>query len=361
MVNGQHYLAVGSYASKEEPGISIYAFDPQTALLTFVNSFTGVENPSFLTIDERRSSLYTVSETMTFADEQGGSVMAFALDARTGQLTPYNRLPTHGEFPCHLTLDSTGSWLLVANYIGGNINLFRVLANGEIGAQADNVQHSGQGPRADRQERAHPHSATLDSSEVYAIVPDLGLDTIFIYKLDTSAGRLVPHAETKIEPGSGPRHFVFHPSEQRYAYVINELNGTVTAFIFDAEQGSLQPIQTISTLPADFTAENNCADIHISPDGAFLYASNRGHDSIAVFRVHLEDGTLSFVEHVSTQGKTPRNFTLSPDGRFLFAANQDTNSIVSYSIDATTGCLTLLPERTFSTLHPVCLKFFSIA
>jgi 6-phosphogluconolactonase len=187
------------------------------------------------------------------------------------------------------------------------------------------------------------------------------LDTIFIYKLDTSAGRLVPHAETKIEPGSGPRHFVFHPSEQRYAYVINELNGTVTAFIFDAEQGSLQPIQTISTLPADFTAENNCADIHISPDGAFLYASNRGHDSIAVFRVHLEDGTLSFVEHVSTQGKTPRNFTLSPDGRFLFAANQDTNSIVSYSIDATTGCLTLLPERTFSTLHPVCLKFFSIA
>jgi 6-phosphogluconolactonase len=361
MINNQQYLAVGSYAHKGEPGISIYAFDPQTAHLTFMNSFTGIEIPSFLTVDERKSVLYSVSETTFSANELGGEVMALAFDATTAQLTLRNQRLTHGASPCHVTIDSTGSWLLTANYMGGNVNLFHLLASGELGTQADNTQHSGHGPRADRQEKAHPHSTALDPSETYVLVPDLGLDTIFIYTLDKSAGRLVYHAQTKLEPASGPRHFVFHPTQTRYAYVINELSGTITAFTFDTVQGTLHPIQTISTLPADFTGENTCADIHISPDGAFLYASNRGHDSIAAFQIQPESGTLKFIEHVSTQGKTPRNFALTSDGRFLLVANQDSNSIVSYAIDTATGRLTPLPERTLSVLHPSCLKFFSIA
>jgi 6-phosphogluconolactonase len=356
MEHGQYYLAVGSYARKEEPGISLYAYEPETAALTYLRSFAGIENPSFLVIDAQKNRWYVVSETVTFAGEKGGSVAALALQPESGQLTVLNQLPTHGAAPCYLVLDPTNSWLLLANYTGGSICLYSLQENGKIARLTETIQHVGHGVRADRQEGAHPHSIPLDPTGNYAFVPDLGLDSIFIYRLDREAGTLRLHRQVKVEAEAGPRHFVFHPS-QRYAYVINELNSTITMFRYDSEEVNLEIAQSIATLPAGFSGVNTCADIHISADGRFLYGSNRGHNSIVAYTVRTEDGTLSLLEHVSTQGETPRNFALAPDGRFLLAANQDSNSVVTYSIDQETGRLTPLAARTLEIAHPACLKF----
>jgi 6-phosphogluconolactonase len=358
MQKTQYYLAIGTYAPKDSPSIYLYSFDPQSAQLSYLSSFTGLENPSFLALNPQQNRLYAVSETMTFNGQPGGSVAAFSLNPTSAQLTLLNELPTYGGAPCHRTLSQDNAWLLVANYMGGNINLFPILSGGEIGPIASNIHHSGQlGPRTDRQEIPHPHSIPLDPTGKYAFVPDLGLDTIFTYKLDTENGKLVPYAETKTEPGSGPRHFTFHPSRP-YAYVINELSSSVTVFKFDPQQVRLEALQSISTLPGDFRDENICADIHVSLDGNYLYGSNRGHNSIAVFSIQ-ENGLLASIEYVSTRGKTPRNFALTPDGHFLLAANQDSDSIVTYSVNQDTGRLTF--ENSIQVPHPVCLKFAQIS
>jgi 6-phosphogluconolactonase len=367
MSNQKYFVYIGTYARSEENGIYVCSFDVESGELTLERSYAGIENPSFLALNSQkqrlyaglRHYLYAVGETETFLGEKGGSVAAFAIQPETGELTRLNSQPTCGGSPCYVSLDRTGNCLLVANYSGGNINLFPLQANGEIGPMAENIQHAGHGSNPQRQEGPHPHSILVDPSGQYAFVPDLGLDTLFAYQLDASVPSLSLHRETREQDGAGPRHLAFHPSG-RYAYLINELNSTITAFTYDVEQGEMRALQTVPTLPEDFTGENTCADIHVSPSGKHLYGSNRGHDSIAVFRIDLESGTLTFVQHVSTGGKTPRNFALAPDGRFLFAANQDSDSIVSYAVEPETGRLSPT-GRVLNIPRPVCITFLSEA
>ncbi len=348
-------IYVGTYAAQEEPGIYLYTMNTQTGELALTSSVSGIANPSFLTLDASRQRLYAVSEMHTFADRPGGGVVSFAISPQDGALTQLNTQPTYGNDPCYLSVDSTGTNLLVSNYTGGSISLFPLLANGEIGPLAERIQHSGHGPNPQRQEAPHPHSIVLTPSERYALVPDLGLDTIFSYKLDRDAHRLTLQGETRVAAGSGPRHLAFSPAGGT-VYVINELLGTITAFALDEHEAMLRELQIVSTLPEDFKGENTCAEIRVAPSGKFLYGSNRGHDSIVVFAIEPETGKLSYLEHVSTGGKTPRNFAIAPNGDFLLVANQDSDSLVSYRIDQSTGRLTATGQ-VVSVSRPVCVAF----
>ncbi|GLV53734.1 hypothetical protein KDH_05860 [Dictyobacter sp. S3.2.2.5] len=345
---------VGSYAEKDAQSIYVYRLDSETGKLTLVNSTAGILNPSFLTVNADQTRLYAVSET----DNQPGSVVAYALNSQTGELTRLNEQSTNGAAPCHLALADQEQYLTVANYLGGNICLYPVLPDGQLGDLAYEVQHHGSSINTERQDAAHPHSTNIDPSGGYVYVPDLGLDKIIIYKLDSMSNQLVIQGDTMVEPGSGPRHFVFHP-QQNYAYVINELSSTITAFTYNPDIQTLTTVQTVSTLPAHYTGSaNTCAEIRIDPSGRFLYASNRGDDSIVVFSIDADDGKLIHVERVSTGGQGPRNFALTPDGDLLLVANQYSSNIVSYNIDKQTGKLTVTGEN-LQLPHPVCLKIFN--
>ncbi|WP_165842288.1 lactonase family protein [Paenibacillus xerothermodurans] len=348
---GYRYVYVGSYAEASSPGIFVYAFDVNTGALTRVDAVAGIENPSYLTLDTKRNCLYAVSETSA----PYGSVHSFAIEHSTGKLLHINEQSTFGGAPCYVSLDRTGEWLFVSNYSGGNLCVYPINRSGGVEKASCQVQHHGGSIRADRQESAHPHSILVDPTNRYVHVPDLGQDKIVVYQLDRESGELQLHSEVSAQPGAGPRHFAFHPNG-KFAYGINELNSTVTAYAYDKTEGALHSGQIASTLPAGYDGVNICADIHISPTGRFLYGSNRGHDSIIVFAIDPKDGTLTYVEHVSTQGKTPRNFAISPDNRFLLAANQDSNSIVTFAIDQHTGTLRPVADETLES-KPVCIKF----
>lgn len=349
------YVYVGTYAHQQDPGIFVYTLDNDKGTLNYVNSTAGIEHPGFLAISNDQQRLYTVSETGEIMGQVGGSVAAFAIEAESQALTFLNQRPTTGEDPCHISLDGSQHYIVVSNYSGGSICLYPLQANGEIGELADKIQHQGNSNVVpERQEKAHTHSATFDASGKYAFVADLGQDKISTYKLDTTAQKLVHVADTITKPGAGPRHFTFHPSAN-YAYCINELDSTITAYTFDSQSKELKSLQTISTLPADFQGENTTADIHIHPAGTFLYGSNRGHDSIAVFALDPATGRLSSIEQVTTQGKCPRNFALTPAGNFLLAANQLSDNIVTFAIDQQTGRLTATGDK-IEVPSPVCIK-----
>jgi 6-phosphogluconolactonase len=271
-------------------------------------------------------------------------------------LKQLNQESSAGAGPCHLVVDATGKNLLVANYSSGSVAVLPIAQNGEIKPASSVIQHKGKGTDPGRQEGPHAHSINLDSANRFAFAADLGLDKVFIYAFDPAAGTIAPNASPfgKVAPGSGPRHFAFHPGG-KHAYVINEMANTVTAFAYDPGAGSLTEIQTISTLPADFKGTSYTAEVQVHPSGKFLYGSNRGHDSIAVFAIDQKTGALKFLEAEPTQGKNPRNFALDPTGAFLLAENQDSDSIVVFRIDPTTGKLS--PTGTKITLPmPVCIK-----
>ena len=355
MANAQNlYMYIGTYAHKDEPGIYIYTLDADSGALTFVDRISGIENPSYMAIDESKRYLYTVSETNTYEGQDGGSVAAYSIHPQTGKLTWLNQQPTLGAAPCYASIDQASSSLLVVNYFGGSLSVYPLQSNGEIGPMSDHIQHEGKGIRPDRQDGPHPHSIPLGPRGLYAFVPDLGLDRIFAYQLDGSEHRLTLRYENVVTPGSGPRHMAWHPS-LRYAYVINELASTIIAFSIADDQYILHPIQTVSAIPDDFKGQNTSAEVSISDDGRFLYASNRGDDSIVVFSVDPESGKLTFVQRVSSGGKTPRYFTLAPGGRFLFAANQDSASVVTYTVDQETGRLEQVGVP-LQISRPVCIK-----
>lgn len=350
----QTTVYVGSYAEKDAQSIYVYRLDSETGKLTYVNSTSGILNPSFLTVNANQTRLYAVSET----NDRPGSVVAYALDAHTGELTQLNEQSTNGAAPCHVALGDHENYLVLPNYAGGSICLYPVQQDGQIGKLAYEVQHHGSSINPDRQESAHPHSTNIDPSGTFVFVPDLGLDKIILYKIDRESQQLAIQGDTMVQPGSGPRHFVFHP-HLNYAYVINELASTIITFEYDPEIQTLTAIQTVSTLPTDYAGRvNTTAEIKIDPTGRFLYGSNRGDDSIVVFSINPASGHLTYVEHVSTQGKGPRNFALTPDGAMLLVANQDSNNIVSYNIDEQTGKLTATGEN-LQLPHPVCLKIFN--
>jgi 6-phosphogluconolactonase len=350
------FAFVGSYAEPSSPGVYVCSYDSATGALTLTGSVDGLKNPTFLDIDEIKLRLYALSEGTDTKGQRFGEASAYTIDPESGQLQFLNKEQTIASPTCHITLDHTHRSLMVSSYHGGMVGLNPLLEDGRIGPLADVHQHTG-ASILPIQNQPRAHSISMDRLNCYALACDLGLDRIIIYRLDVQGQKLIPHSETTLEPGSGPRHWKFHPS-LAYGYVINELNATITAFSYDEEQGRLTTIQTVPTLPAQYVGENACADIHISPDGRFLYGSNRGHDSIVVYAIDPSNGSLHFVEHASTLGQHPRGFAISPDGRFLLVANRDTNNVVSFHRDAESG--TLLPTgHILQISKPVCIKFLN--
>ena len=350
---------IGTYTWNESEGIYVYHLDTASGALTYESKATGLENPTFLAVEPHGRFLYAVSEIHEFEGQPGGVVSAFGISSTTGELTFLNRQPSGGAEPCHLSVDATGKYVLVANYTGGSVAVFPIRENGELGAIRDLVHHEGSSVNQERQTSPHPHSVMIDPTNRYVFVPDLGIDKVMIYELDLVNGRLIPNtqASVQVQAGAGPRHFDFHPN-LRYAYLINELDCTLTAFAYEKSSGSLKEIQSISTLPDDFEGVSHCADVHVHRSGKFIYGSNRGHDSIAMFRIAEETGILTYLGCESTQGKTPRNFALDPTNNFLYAANHDSDNIVTFRIDEENGRL-ISTEKVANAPTASCLKIVS--
>ena len=347
---------VGTYTRRGSEGIYVYRMDGSSGALEFASKATGIVDPSFLAIDPRQRNLYAVNEIDEFGGKASGAVTAYSIDQRTGDLTMLNQQPTLGTGPCNLVVDATGKFVIVANYQGGSVCVLPIQDDGSLGEATDFVQHEGSSIDPNRQQEPHAHSVTLDPANRYLIVADLGIDKLMVYRLDLDQGKLLPNdpPSTSVEPGAGPRHFEFHPNG-RIAYLINEIGNTVTSYNYDAQRGALTEIATVPTLPADYSETSHTADIHVSPSGEFVYGSNRGHDSIAIFRTDGDTGKLAFVGHQSTQGEVPRNFAIDPTGTFLLAANQNTDTIVTFRIDGRTGELSPTGEVT-QVPAPVCIK-----
>ena len=348
---------VGSYTESAEQGISMGGFDPIIGDVNLIDIFKKIENPSFLIFDHNRKFLYAVNEIDNFGGKKSGSVSAFKIDEKSGQITFLNTQPSMGAHPCHFTADRSGKFILVSNYTGGNVAVLPVSADGKLGAPVDMVQHTGKGPNAARQESAHAHSVNLSPDNRFAFVCDLGMDKIMVYRFNQDSGKLTPADQPyfKTAPGAGPRHFTFS-KDGSHAFVVNELNSTLTSMTYEKANGILTEIQTITTLPERFSGENTCADIHIHPNGNFIYASNRGNDTIAVFSIEKVTGALRLIQNQSVEGKTPRNFAIHESGKFLVAANQNSNTITVFSLDPETGKLSNT-GKSIPINKPVCILF----
>jgi 6-phosphogluconolactonase len=348
---------VGTYTTGKSEGIYLYRFNLSSGELKHVATTRGVVNPSFLALAPSRRYLYAVNEVGDFAGKKSGAVSAFAVDQRTGDLRLLNQQASLGADPCYVDVSAEGKFVLVANYTGGNVTVFPVQGDGSLGEATDMKQAQGSGINRERQEGPHAHSILLDSANRFAYSCDLGTDKIMIFRFDARNGKLLPAAPpwVQVKPGAGPRHLAFHPNG-KYLFVLSEMHSTVTVFTRDQEQGSLKEEQTLTTLPQDFKGTNSSADIHVSPDGRFIYCSNRGHDSIACFKVDPGTGKLTFIAHESTGGKTPRNFAIDPTGAFLLVANQKSDNIVSLRRDGKTGRLSAT-GLVAEVPSPVCLKF----
>ena len=355
-----YFVFVGTYTKGNSEGIYVYRLNMETGSLTYVNKATGIRNPSFLALDSSYSYLYAVGETDEFNGQMGGSVHAYRIDHATGALTALNSQPSGGVAPCYISLDHSGKWLMTANYGGGNLMIYPIGADGNIGSPADTAQHAGQGPNPDRQQAPHAHSILTDPTNSRVFAADLGIDQLVVYQLDQAKGQLQPDSSLFIraEPGAGPRHFEFHPNGQ-LLFVINELNSSISSYRYDPNTGTTSLVETVSTLPADFTENNTCADIHLSPDGKFVYGSNRGHNSIVAFTVDATTGKMTYVSHTPTQGETPRNFGMDPTGKYLLVANQNTENVLVLQRDSNTGMLTPVGQPVNIPM-PVCLKFMPV-
>jgi 6-phosphogluconolactonase len=347
-------LYVGTYTNGKSEGIYVYRMNPDGGELKHAATVKGVSNPSFLAIDPKRRFLYAANESGEFAGKKGGGVTAFAIDLKTGDLRKLNERNSPGV-PCHVSVHPSGRYVLAANYGGGNVVIYPVLAGGRLGEPTDVAQHTGKGADPKRQGEPHAHCIMPDAAGRFAFAPDLGIDKVMIYRIDAKNGKLVPNGFAATKAGAGPRHFDFHPSG-KFAYVINELDSTLTAFAYDNAKGALTESQTISTLPPDYSGTNSCADVHVHPSGRFVYGSNRGHDSVVAFAIDQSTGKLNLIAHESTRGKWPRNFAVDPAGAFLLVANQHTDNVVAFRIDQQTGKLTATGQ-TAEIPSPVCLKF----
>jgi 6-phosphogluconolactonase len=337
----QYFAFIGTYTSKtDSKGVYSFHFDSSSGRLTSMAVAAITRDPSFLTVARNEKYLYAVNELSEFNGKKSGAVTSYSLDPKSGKLVQLNQVPSGGADPCYVFFDQTGRYLLVANYTGGSVATFPVATDGRIGTASAFVQHIGSGPNKERQEGPHAHYIAASDDNRFVFVVDLGLDEVVVYRFDPANGSLTPNDPpfVKLAPGAGPRHLAFHPNG-KFAYVLNEVNSTVTAFAYDSKNGLFSPLQTLSTIPKDFTAHNDTAEIVVHPSGKFLYASNRGHDSIVEFTIDPARGTLTLAEDFPTEGKTPRNFALDPTGKFLLAANQESNNIVVFRIDQSTGAL----------------------
>ncbi len=338
-------LLVGTYTGRDSEGIYMYKFNPKTAETRLVDVAKGLKNPSFLALSPDNKHVYAVGEM------EGGSVKSLSLGDST--ITLINEVSSVGIHPCHLDVDKTGKWVIVGNYSSGSLAVLPIQEGGGLGDAVQNIEHEGSGPNKERQASPHVHSVNIAPNNKDVFVPDLGMDRVMAYRLNDSTGILTPGKSMAVSPGSGPRHFTFHPNS-KFGYVIQEMTGTIT--VFNYTDGSLEAVEEVSTLPEGFDGENSSSDLHVSPDGKFLYAANRYHDSIVVFEINQETGQLSQVSHHSTMGKIPRNFAISPDGKYVLVGNQESDNIILFDRDATSGKLTPTGQEIAVSM-PVCLLF----
>jgi len=352
VAGGARFAYVGSFTSEARnargEGLAVYRIDAASGRWTRAQALAREVNPSFLALDPRRPFLYSVHADANL-------VSAFAIDERSGELTLLNRQPSGGDNPVHLAIDATGRFLVVANYGAGSVAVLSINADGSLGARTDLVALTGEpGPHRTEQAVPHPHHCPFDPGGRFVVVPDKGLDRIFVFRLDAAKGTLVPadRPSVKTRAGAGPRHAGFHP-RLPYAYVINELDSTIAAYRF-TDSGALEPLQNLPSIPATFTGDNTGAAIAVAPSGRFVYGSNRGHDSIGVFRIDESSGLLSTIGWEPTRGATPRFISLDPAGARLFAANQRGDSIVEFEADEATGALRATGQIV-ATGTPVCV------
>jgi 6-phosphogluconolactonase len=354
----ERMLYVGTYTDdRRSKGIYLLRLAPGTGALSIAGVAAETVNPSFLVLSPDQRAAFAVNEIGDVDGKPGGMVTAFSRDAISGTLGSPVSEATQGAAPCYVSTDHSGQLLFAANYGGGSVAMYPILANGAIGAMAGFIQHHGHGPDAERQEGPHAHCVIPDPANKFVLVADLGLDRIMVYRFDAHAGTLATSTSAQgiLTPGSGPRHLAFHPGG-RVVYVTNELASTVSAFRYDPDTGSLTALQTVPAVSEPTAAPNAPADIHLHPSGRFLYASNRGHNSIAVFAIDPASATLSPVQLVSTEGDWPRNFAIDPSGDFLIVANQRSDSIHSFRVDQATGRLTSTGQRV-SLPAPVCIRY----
>lgn len=355
-----YLVFVGTYTGKGSQGIYAYRFDPASGELTSVGLAGESENPSFIAADPNGRFLYAVNELDTFKGEATGAVSAFAIDRGAGKLKLLQQVSSLGAAPAHLSLDKTGRYVLVANYTSGNVAVFPIGEDGNLGPHSAFAQHAGSSINPERQAGPHAHSILTSNDNRFALSADLGTDQLLVYRFDAQNGALSlnnpPFA--KVKSGSGPRHIAFAPSG-KWVYLANEMAATITVFSYDVQSGTLKTKQNVQTLPKAFTGKNLAAEIVIDTKGKFLYVSNRGADSIAVFSINAQNGKLSLVQRVPSGGKTPRNFAIDPTGGWLFAANQESNNIQLFRVDSGTGRLTAASDisRIFS---PVCVIFVPV-
>jgi 6-phosphogluconolactonase len=349
---GDWIAYVGTYTRGPSKGIYAYRFQSSSGKLMPIGLAGETSNPSFLAVDPSQRFLYAANEN------NSGDVSAFAIDSATGQLKFLNQVSSKGSGPCHVAVDQTGKWLFVANYNSGSAAAYPIKADGSLGEASAVDQHAGKSVNP-RQAGPHAHVAAISPDNRFVWVADLGLDEVLSYRIDPAKGGMTANDPpfVKLTAGSGPRHVVFRP-DAKFAYVISELAATVTVFSYDAAKGTMQEVQTISTLPEGYTGAKSGAEIALDPSAKFLYASNRGHDSIAIFKVDAAKGTLTAAGNVSAGGKTPRNFVIDPTGNYLLAANQDSNNVVEFKIDRQTGGLTPTGV-TLDVGAPVCVIFVS--
>ena len=363
---GPMWMYVGTQSGPRSEGIYVMRFDPATGSLSKPVLAAKANRAGFLAFHPNRRFLYAVNEVADAQGTKSGAVSAYAIDAATGKLTELNSEPSGGKGPCFVAIDHTGKNALVANYGDGVISVIPIAADGKLKPPSAVVQHEGppggKGPNEKRQAGPHAHSFNVDPGNRFALAADLGTDKVMIYRFDADSGKITPNDPpfAQVAPGAGPRHLAFGPGKNgKFAYVINEMGNTVTVFAWDAQRGAMSEVQTIGTLPPDFTGSNTTAEVLVHPSGKFLYGSNRGHDSIAIFTIDPSTGKLQAHGHTKTGGKTPRNFGIDPTGKFLVAANQQSDNIVVFRIDESTGTLTAT-GTTAEVGTPTCVRFLKL-
>jgi 6-phosphogluconolactonase len=349
MTNNTYTGYIGTYTKGNSKGVYSFTLDTEAAILSDLKEVAQLENPTYLNISKNNQYLYAVNK-----EGEGGGVSSFSIDPDSGELTLINSQLLPGSSPCHVSMDSSGEFLFSANYHKGTVESYLIdSVDGSILSPSSVVQHEGHGPDP-RQEKPHVHYAGVTPDENFLAVVDLGIDALITYGI-ANDGKLTEKSRLNVPAGSGPRHLTFHPN-QKLAYIMTEFSSEVIVLEYNKLDGSFFSIQTISTLPDDFIENNQGSAIHISGDGLFVYAGNRGHNSIAVFGVNQDTGKLHFVEHVSTAGDWPRDFALDPSEKFIVASNQNSSNLVLYARDKETGKLTLL-QSDVEIPDPVCVKF----
>lgn len=360
-IRTEFLLYIGSYNQSRRRGIHAFRFDAATGRLSALGLAAEAVNPTFVTVAPGSRFLYATKEVARHAGKRSGAVRAYSIDRKTGKLRFLNEVASGGTVPCYVALDKTGRYAMVANYGSGSVEVIEVRKDGRLGKVTAFAQYAGTSVNPERQEGPHAHSINVSPDNRYAFAADLGLDKVFVYRFDPKSGALVPNrpAYAPVNPGSGPRHIAFAPNG-RFVYVIGEMKSNITTFAYDAARGTLRKLQTISTLPKGYKGQSDCAEVAVSGSGKFVYASNRGHDSIAVFAADAKKGTVTAVECVPSGGKVPRHFAIDPTGAFLLVANQESNLVTVFAIDGKTGRLVATGE-TAEVSSPACVRFVTFS